>query len=272
MIRHFASKEGREALRNRWFLSFGISLLILTLTLSLLLVRSPTPTGAVRFGKTLASLVNLLLIMVPLFGLTIGAATFTSEKESGRLDFWLSQPLSHIELFLGKAIGLAVSLAATVLVSFGSSGLLLAISGTPVSPAAFLGITAFTVLLAWASLSIGLSISAWARSTSTAVALAIASWLLLGVVGPLGLMASTVVFRLTPRALLALALLNPLEAFRIGTLRLLSGSLEVLGPAGLYASETLGPSLLPLLVACLLLWILAFVLLGYRIFKQSVLQ
>jgi hypothetical protein len=51
------------------------------------------------------------------------------------------------------------------------------------------------------------------------------------------------------------ALLNPVEVFRLSALTTFSGSLDILGPAGTYAVDTLGDLLLPALFMVMLLWV-----------------
>ena len=81
------------------------------------------------------------------------------------------------------------------------------------------------------------------------------AWLLLVLLGDLGLMGTSLVMRLDARQLLWSALINPLQEFKVAAILALRGGLEVLGPAGLYASRTYGDALLPMLVGLLLVWI-----------------
>lgn len=110
--------------------------------------------------------------------------------------------------------------------------------------------------MALASVSVGLLISALAQKSSIAAGVAVILWLMLVFLGDLGLMGTSLVMRLDASELLFSALVNPLQQFKLAAILTLRGGLEVLGPAGLYATRTYGDALLPLLVGGLVLWIL----------------
>jgi Cu-processing system permease protein len=268
-VRLLAAKELRDALRNRWFIAYGVSLVTLSLALATFVLASAAYGPATGFGRTAAGIINVMLLLVPLMGLTLGALSLAGERERGSLDFWLSQPLETIEVYLGKALGLGLALAAVVSAGFGTSGLLLGIAGSTRSPFTLLLLTGLTILLGWASLAIGLCVSARAARATTAVSIAVALWLVLVLVSSLGVMGTALVVRLSPLWLLATALANPVESYRIVALRLLSGSLELLGPAGLYAQDTLGPYLTVTFLGGLLLWSCLGLGFGYLVFRKE---
>ncbi|GIX48542.1 MAG: hypothetical protein KatS3mg131_2753 [Candidatus Tectimicrobiota bacterium] len=127
---------------------------------------------------------------------------------------------------------------------------------------------ALAFLLALASLGLGLLLSAAVRRAATALGLALFLWLVLVLFGDLGLMGTAVVLRLGPGELLALTLLNPLQGFKMAAILATGSSLEVLGPAGLYAMRTYGALLLPLLPGLLLLWAAVPLLLTALVFRH----
>lgn len=271
-IRLLVAKEARDALRNRWFIAYGASLVILSLILSLLVLASAGYGPVSGFGRTAAGIVNLMLLLVPLMGLTLGALSLATERERGALDFWLSQPLDPAEVYLGKALGLGVALAAVVSIGFGASGLLLGIAGSSRGPLTLLFLSGLTILLGWASLALGLCLSARVSRTSTAVSVAVALWLVLVLVSSLGLMGTAVVVRLSPAWLLAAALANPVESYRILAVQSLSGTLELLGPAGLYAQDTLGQYLAAAFLSTLVAWTGLSLGFGYLVFRREALR
>jgi len=266
-----AQKELRDALRNRWFLADAVALLVLSSALSLLVFLTGTTSPVSGFGRTAASLVNLMLLLVPLMGLTLGALALASDRERSALEFWLAQPVGTGAYFLGKALGIGLALAAAVALGFGASAVFLLFVGAT-DPLAFLALTGLTILLAWASLTLGLLLSSRCSRTSTAVSLALGFWLVLVLLGNLGLMGTALAVRLPPSWLLGIALVNPTEAYRIAALRLLAGTLELLGPAGLYADERFGATLPLLLASMLLLWSLVGGVAAYAVLRREVLR
>ena len=74
---------------------------------------------------TIASLVSLVIYLVPLIALILGYDAIVGEREEGSLDLLLSMPLTRIELLLGKFVGLACALAFSTLAGFGLAGIVL---------------------------------------------------------------------------------------------------------------------------------------------------
>ncbi|MCB0035495.1 MAG: hypothetical protein KDE51_15795, partial [Anaerolineales bacterium] len=69
--------------------------------------------------------------------------------------------------------------------------------------------------------------------------------------------------------LFALALINPLQLFKITAVFNIRQNLELLGPAGIYAIRTYGSQLLPLLIGLLTLWVILPFLAAIQLFKRK---
>ncbi len=260
-------KELRDALRNRWFLLYAVAFAALSLALAWLSVSGAGSYGVAGFGRTTAGLINLILLIVPLMGLTLGAMSLAGEREKGTLVYLLAQPISATELLLGKFIGLALALTAALVIGFGLTGLMMVVSNSGGDFIIFATLMALAVLLAVASLSVGFLISAAVRRAATAVGLALFLWLVLVYFGDLGLMGTAMVVQMDVGQLLTLALINPLQVFKIAAVLNLRDNLEVLGPAGIYAFRTYGGALWPLLVGLLLAWAVVPLVLSMRVFR-----
>src|SRR5262249_31707271 len=158
---------------------------------------------------------NLVLLIVPLMGLTLGAASLSGERERGTLETLLAQPIRRGEVLLGKYIGLAVALLGALAAGFGTTGAVLAWQGAASNASQFVAMFALSVLLAWSMLSVGFLISAVARRTTLALGAAIFVWLALVFLGDLGLMGGALTLHMSAGELLAWALLNPLQVFKM---------------------------------------------------------
>jgi Cu-processing system permease protein len=168
---------------------------------------------------------------------------------------------------LGRFAGLGAALLAALLLGFGLAAGLIAWQGGIVEASRYALLVALSLLLALASLSLGLLISAWSRSGALAVGLALFTWLVLVFFGDLGLMGTAIAMKLDIATLFSLALLNPLQVFKIATVHGLRASLEVLGPAGIYATRTYGDMLPYLLAGVLGLWVVFPILAAYIRFR-----
>ncbi|MCA9937248.1 MAG: ABC transporter permease [Anaerolineales bacterium] len=248
-------KELRDARRNRWLVLYTVAFAALSLALAWLALSGAGRYGLAGFGRTAASLINLVLLIVPLMGLTLGALSLAGERDQGTLAYLMTQPISQTEMLLGKFLGMALALLAALGLGFGITGAVITASGGGAQADAYLLLVLFAFLLAVASLSLGFFLSAAVRKAATAVGLALFLWLLLAFFGDLGLMGTALVTRLDIAQLFTLTLINPLQLFRVAAVLNIRGNLELLGPAGVYATRTFGAALLPLLIGLLLLWI-----------------
>ncbi|MFI5324093.1 MAG: ABC transporter permease, partial [Thermodesulfobacteriota bacterium] len=119
-----AGKETRESLKNRWFVLYTVSFCVLAL---LILSIAPESGGEIAgvtgYGRTAASLINLVLLFVPLIALITGAISISGERENGTLQYLLSHPVTKSEVFLGKFIGIFVPICFSISLGFGLVGI-----------------------------------------------------------------------------------------------------------------------------------------------------
>ena len=250
-----ASKELRESVRNRWFLLYAVIFAVLAAALTFLSSMSASAFGHVGYGRTAAVLVNLVALIVPLMALSVGASSLAAERERGTLAYLLAQPLDRSELLLGKFAGLAAALAAALALGFGISAGALAALGAGGDATGFALLVGASIVLAVALLSVGMLVSSAAPRASVAGGGAVVIWLALVLLTDLGLMGSSLVFQLRAPQLLDLALLNPLQVFKLAVLARLNPALDMLGPAGTYATTTYGAALPWMFAAALAAWV-----------------
>lgn len=269
ILRTIGEKEVRAGLRNRWFLLYTALFLVLSVAFATVAVAGSTLTGQPGFGRTSAGLMNLMLLIVPLIGLTIGAQAIVAEREDRFLEFQLAQPVGSAEVYLGKYLGAAASLVLMLAFGLGVSGVLLAIRGGATDAGAFLLLVLLTMLLGLGMLSVGFLVSSFAPRTAAALGIALTLWLVFVMLGDLGLMGSAAIMKMTSATLLGLTFINPLDVYKLAGVNLLQSSLEVLGPAGSYAIDRFGAGLTWLLLALLALWVVVPLPIGYWLFRRT---
>ena len=176
--------------------------------------------GVVGFRSieiTIASLVSLVIYLIPLIALLLGFDAIVGERERGSLDLLLSLPITRLELLLGKYLGLAAALTASML---GGFGVVIALLFGQIDSRGlfhFIGFMFSSVLLGLAFLSLAVLLSVIARDRTRASGLAIAAWFFFVLVFDLlmlGLLVGTG-GRVGGDAFTWLLLLNPADVFRI---------------------------------------------------------
>jgi Cu-processing system permease protein len=231
-----ARKEIRDSLRNRWFVMYTVAFGVLATALSSLSLAGTETFGYAGYGRTAAGLINLILLIVPLMGLTAGAGAVAGERESRTLAYLLAQPVTRFEVLAGKYLGLSIALLSALALGFGASALVA--SRQQIDASDFALLVMLSGVLALAMLSIGILISTLTRRAGAALGAAIVLWLLLVFVGDLGLMGSTIAFDVPVANLFVLSMINPLQVYKMAALGGIHASLDVLGPAGLWALQT----------------------------------
>jgi len=262
-------KELRDALRNRWFIIFTIAFAGLALALSALIQPGGTQLRMLSYSRTAASLINLVLLFVPLIGLTLGSANLTGDRETGALVYLLAQPVSRVEVLLGKYLGMAGALLATLTLGFGVAGVVLALQGSIQDAGSYLLTVLLAYLLALAMLSLGFLMSTVTQKTTAALGGALFLWLFLVFIGDLGIMGTALSTQMPIQVVFFIAVLNPLQMFKIASILTIQANLEVLGPAGLYATDQFGGLLLPLLLLGLVSWIILPLLGAMTVFSRQ---
>ncbi|ODS55435.1 MAG: hypothetical protein ABS36_09730 [Acidobacteria bacterium SCN 69-37] len=212
-----ASKEARDRIRNRWVLVVSLVFTVLALVIAYF---GSAQQGAVGFRSievTIASLVSLVIYLMPLIALMLGFDTIVGERERGSLSLLLSMPVTRAEVLVGKYLGLAAALTTSTLAGFGLVAVVLAPELDASGLLHYLAFIGSSVLFGLAFLSLAVLISAVARDRSRASGVAIGIWLFFVLVfdlAVLGILVATgggVGGDLVPYALL----LNPADVFRI---------------------------------------------------------
>lgn len=268
----FARQEIVLAIRSRFTQIFAAVFAVLALGVAGSGYILSGGHGVQDFSRTAASLVQLVVLLVPLTALLVGVLSLAPERGASELLF--SQPVSRRTILLGKLLGLFTALCAAQALGFGAAGAVifshaggeglegffLLVLGSGVLTAVFLGLAAV------------LSAGAVGRRRTRALALAVVVWfvaVLLFDLLALGL-ASLLPSGAASRVLILTVLVDPADAVRTGTLLAIEGT-SAFGSGSLallrFTRGPLGAGLL--IAASLLLWITVPVLVASRRLSRS---
>jgi len=246
-----ARRELVDAARSRWLFIFGLIFLALALAISYMGIGG---AGYQSFARVTVSLLNLVLVVIPLMALLLGITSMTGHKES--LEVLLSQPILRREALLGKYIGLAVALNVALFGGFGGAGLLITFGLGPYGLDSFLLLIllSFVLTLIFLSFAALLSVLFFDRARALGVGLLLwFTFLILYDFVVVGILTASSGIPMKTFLLTAL-LLNPIDAIRVALLISL-GAGALIGPTGAVVAKTfgsLGGGLI--LAASLLFW------------------
>ncbi len=259
------------AVRSRWLQLFAVVFAALALAIAGAGYVLSGGHGLQDFSRTAVSLVQVVLLLVPLAALVFGGLALTPER--GAAELLYSQPVSRGAILLGRMLGVWMALSAAELVGFGAAGLVMqsqsgidgwwrygALIGTAVAiTGVFLAIAA---LLA--------SGNAGRRTRVLATALVV--WFVAVVVFDIAALGAASLLRSgsASRLLIAATLVNPVDAARTGALLAIEGTAAFGGASLALLRFTGGPATTAgLVVLSLLAWLVAPLVLAVRALSRA---
>ncbi len=249
-----AGKEFWDRIRNRWVLAVALVFTVFALVIAYFGAAQQGAVGFRSIELTIASLVSLVIYLIPLIALVLGFDAIVGERERGSLDLLLAMPITRLELLLGKYLGLAAALAFSTVAGFGLVAIVLAAKLDLNALFHYFGFMLSSVLLGCAFLSLAVMLSTFAADRTRASGLAIAAWFFFVLVFDLLLLGALVVSggqwggELFPYLLLA----NPADVFRILNIFSLDEVRTLYGLATVFPRALADPWLLGLVM---LAWI-----------------
>jgi Cu-processing system permease protein len=255
-----ARQELRLAVRSRWTQIFAVVFAALALAVASSGYILSGGHGVQDFARTGASLVQLVLLLVPLTSLLIGVQALASDR--GAAEVLLSQPVSRPAILLGKLLGLLQGLTAAEALGFGAAGLVIFSRSGDEGLGAFALLFAASVALTAVFLAVAaaLASASFGRGRARALALALVVWFVAVVLFDVAALALASLLPSGPasRVLIGAVLVNPVDAVRTAALLEIEGA-AAFGAASLaflrFTGGTLGAGIL--LGLSLVVWIVA---------------
>jgi Cu-processing system permease protein len=215
-------------------------------------------SGFQDFARTAVSLVQLVLLIVPLMALVIGVLALAPDRGSAELLY--AQPIPRHAILFGKLIGLFEALAAAQAIGFGASGLLIYSQGGEEGIGGFFFLVGGSLALTAFFLGIAAVIAAGSIGRrARALALALIAWFATVILYDVVVLGVATLLRsgTASRLLITAVLVNPVDAVRTGVLLGIEGA-AAFGAASLaFLRFTHGPVAgALLLVLSVALWIL----------------
>lgn len=216
-VRIIAGKEFRDRIRNLWVLAVAVIFSLFALAIAYFGSAQQGSVGFRGIDVTIASLVSLVIYLVPLIALILGYDAVVGERERGSLELLLSMPITRFEVLLGKYLGLSAALACSTVIGFGAGLLPLASQLGTADLYHYLGFVLSAILMGMAFLSLSLLVSVLTSDRMRASGLAIALWFFFVLIFDLLLTGALVASQgsLSSGVFGALLMLNPADVFRL---------------------------------------------------------
>lgn len=226
VLRLCAQQELVLAVRSRWTQIFAVVFAALALAVAVSGYILSGGSGVQDFARTAASLVQLVLLLVPLTALLLGVLSLASERGSAELLY--SQPVPRGIILCGRVLGLFEALVAAQAIGFGAAGLVIYAQAGNEGVSGFLVVMGASMVLTAICLGIAALIAAdnVGRRRSRALAVALVTWFVLVVLFDLAALGVASLLRsgAASRLLMTAAMVNPVDAVRTAALLGIEGT------------------------------------------------
>jgi Cu-processing system permease protein len=242
--------------RSRWLLAYALFFAVVT-------------DALVRFGggeKALLSLVNVVLLVVPLVALVFGTTYLYDARDFTEL--LLAQPVGRAQLFAGLYLGLALPLSIALVAGAGLPFLLHGVPAGHLGTLATLLGTGAALTLVFVALAFLVAVKATDKVKGLGVAVGL--WLALALLYDGAVLLAVALLADWPleRPMLGLMLANPVDLARV-LLLLRFDVAALLGYTGAVFAQFFHGAGSLVAAAALLAWIAAPVALGVRAFRRK---
>ncbi len=260
----------RESLRSKWFYIYAVVFGGLMGLFFVTGVSDSVVMGFTGLSRVLLIFIQVTIIILPIFILITTVKSISSDRESNVLEYMLSFPVSLRDYYWGKILGRFITVFTPVLFALLISVVYGLIHGGEM-PWKILGLySLLLVAISVVFLGMAFLISTMVKSSDIALGVAFLLWILLLAFLDIALMGLMLQNRLDDNVIVTIAMLNPIEVFRIGAIALFDPELTVIGPVAYYLLDTLGPVwLMAYSVLYPILLGLLFAFLGYTLFKKK---
>lgn len=213
------------AVRSRWLQTFAILFAGLALAVASAGYILSGGHGVQDFSRTAVSLVQIVLLLVPLAALVFGALALTPDR--GAAELLYSQPVPRGAILIGRMLGVWLALTAAELIGFGMAGLVVQSQAGLEGLSRYGALVVTSVSITGVFLAIATllaSLNAGRRTRVLAEALVV--WFIAVVLFDIAVLGVASMLRSdsASRLLISATLINPVAAARTGALLAIEGT------------------------------------------------
>jgi Cu-processing system permease protein len=249
----------RDLMRSKWLFAYSAFFFLVTYALFHFAGDS---------SKVVVSLMNIVLIIIPLVSTMLGSTYYYGSREF--VELMLAQPIERESLFTGMCLGVSIPLVTSFLIGVGGAFLLCG-SAAGQDLAAFLTLLLVGGVLTFIFVALAFLVAVCNKDKARGLGISLLFWLLFAVVYDGLILLAVVFFADYPleMPLLALSVLNPIDLARVVILLKFDVS-ALMGYTGAVFQEFFGSSYgVAVSLASLTCWSLVTFLLGRWSFTRK---
>ncbi len=260
----------KESIRANWFIIYA---LVFGGLIALFFIAGITESQVMGFSglsRLLLMYIQVTIIILPIFILITTVRSISGDRDSHILEYMLSFPISLKQYYWGKVFGRFITVFLPVFMAMAIAIVYGVFKGAAVPWSIFFLYTGLLFSMSSAFLGIAFFISSIVKSSEMALGISFFVWIVLLAFIDIALISMMLQNRMSEGLIISIALLNPMEVFRVAAISLFDPELTVMGPVAFYILDLFSQGvfvalsiLYPIVVG------VAFATMGYVVFRNK---
>jgi len=260
----------KESIRANWFMIYSI---VFGGLIALFFIAGITESQVMGFSglsRLLLMYIQVTIIILPIFILVTTVRSISGDRDSHILEYMLSFPISLKEYYWGKVIGRFATVFLPVFMAMFFAIIYGMFKGAEVPLDIFFLYSALLFSISLSFLGIAFFISSIVKSSEMALGISFFIWIFLLAFIDIALISLMMQERLNTELIIAIAMANPMEIFRVSAISLFDPQLTVMGPVAFYILDIMSQEIF-ILISILypILLGMTFAFLGFKIFSKK---
>lgn len=260
----------KESIRAKWFLVYS---LVFGGLIALFFIAGVTESQVMGFSglsRLLLMYIQITIVILPIFILITTVRSISGDRDNHILEYMLSFPISLRQYYWGKILGRFVTVYLPVLFAMVVAVIYGGFKGAPIPWDIFFLYIGLLFALSSAFLGIAFFISSFVKNSEVALGIAFFIWILLLAFIDIALISLMMQQRFSEELIIFIALVNPMEIFRVAAISLFDPELTVMGPVAFYILDSIKQTTFVLIsIGYPLILGAVFAYLGFKIFEKK---
>ena len=260
----------KESIRANWFIIYS---LVFGGLIALFFIAGITESQVMGFSglsRLLLMYIQVTIVILPIFILITTVRSISGDRDSHILEYMLSFPISLKQYYWGKVFGRFITVFLPVFMAMVFAILYGVFKGAAVPWGIFFLYTGLLFAMSLAFLGIAFFVSSIVKSSEMALGISFFVWIFLLAFIDIALISLMMQERMSTGLIIGIALVNPMEIFRVAAISLFDPELTVMGPVAFYILDMMSQKMFVFIsIVYPMLLGLLFAFLGFRIFSKK---
>lgn len=260
----------KESIRANWFIVYS---LVFGGLIALFFIAGITESQVMGFSglsRLLLMYIQVTIVILPIFILITTVRSISGDRDSHILEYMLSFPISLKQYYWGKVFGRFITVFLPVFMAMVFAIVYGMFKGADVPWSIFFLYTGLLFAMSSAFLGIAFFISSIVKSSEMALGISFFIWIFLLAFIDIALISLMMQQRINTELIIGIAMINPMEVFRVSAISLFDPELTVMGPVAFYILDMMSQKVFVFISIMypLVLGVL-FAFLGFKIFSKK---